>query len=313
MVARGLASSARGSQGVTIHGIDPAAEAQLAHYVTDVRAGKPLSADDPHGALIGERLAERLKVKVGQKVRLMVQRADGEMGADVFRVRGIFHAVAAPASRGTVLVWASAAQGLLGLGDTAHQVVIQLERAEDADLVAASLRTQLGPGYEVATYGELLPALKAMEGMIGSIMLVMATFVYLLVGLGILNTTLMSVLERTREFGVMRALGNRPAQITWLVLAESFWVATLAVAAGLSLGLLVTWVGSEHTLVDLSRSLGESMEIGGTVLKSAFRTRFSVPAGLRAALVVYLITLAVGVYPAWRVSRGKVAEALRHA
>jgi ABC-type lipoprotein release transport system permease subunit len=309
--ARGLASSAHGSQGVEVRGIDPVNEAKLAVYVSDLRDGAALSAEDAHGVLIGEKLAERLKVRVGQKLRLMVQRADGEMGADIFRVRGIFHSIAVPISRGQVLVSAGAARALFGLGDVAHQVVIQLERADDADGLAASLRGRLGPGYEVASYGDILPVLRAMEGLMAGMMLVMGGFVYLLVGLGIMNTMLMSVLERTREFGVMQALGNRPRQVVWLVLAEAFWVATLSVAIGLSLGLLATWFGAHYSVFDMGKSVGESMEIGGTVLKSSFHTRFSPLAALKAAAIVQVLTVLVGLYPAWRVSKMNPADALR--
>jgi ABC-type lipoprotein release transport system permease subunit len=313
VVARGLATSAHGGQGVTIHGIDPAAEAQLAAYATDVRQGATLAADDMHGILVGERLAERLDVRVGQKLRLMVQRADGEMGADLYRVRGIFHSISPSISRGRVLISARSAQTLLGLGDAAHEIVIQLERSDEAEPVAAALRAELGSGYDVVTYGDLLPPLKAMEGLMDSVMVIMALFVYLLVGLGILNTMLMSVLERTREFGVMRALGNRPRQIITQVLAEAFWIASISVLLGLALGLTVTWLGSERPLIDFGRTIGESFEIGGTVLKSAFRTEFSLVTALEASAVVYVLTLLVGLYPAWRVSRLRPAEALRAA
>ena len=311
VVARGLASSAWGSQGVEVHGIDPVVEKDLANYVEDIRAGEKLAQGDVRGALIGEKLAERLKLRVGQKIRLMVQRADGEMGADIFRVRGIFHSVSSSLSRSRVLVVAPAARTLLGVGDVAHQIVVQLERSEDADRVAAALRAELGPGFEVMSLGELLPAFKAMEDYVGKMMLVMAAFVYLLVGLGIMNTMLMSVLERTREFGVMRALGNRPRQIVELVMAEAFWIATLSVVVGLSLGLLLTWAGSHGSWFDFSKTMGESFEMGGATMRSVFHTAFVPVAGVESAGAVYLLTLLVGRYPAWRITKLRPAEALR--
>jgi ABC-type lipoprotein release transport system permease subunit len=311
VVARGLASSAWGSQGVEVHGVDPAVERDLANYVEDIRAGEKLAEGDVRGALIGETLAERLKLKPGQKIRLMVQRADGEMGADVFRVRGVFHSVSTSVSRSRVLVATAAARTLLGVGDVAHQIVVQLERSEDADQVAARMRAVLGPGFEVQSLGELLPAFKAMEDYVAKMMVVMAAFVYLLVGLGIMNTMLMSVLERTREFGVMRALGNRAAQIVELVLAEAFWIATLSVALGLSLGLFLTWAGSHGSWFDFSKTLGESFEMGGATVRSVFHTAFVPVAGVKSAAAVYLLTLLVGLYPAYRINKLLPAEALR--
>ena len=311
VVARGLLTSARASEGVELHGVDWADERHLAAYVSDIRQGELPAADDLRGILIGERLAERLKVDVGKKLRLMVQRADGEMGAELFRVRGIYHSIAPSISQRRVLVSRQAAQGLLGTGDGAHQVIIQLARAAEAEEVAARLRVALGPDVEVFSYGDLMPLLKTMERLTDNIVLVAALFVYLLVGLGILNTMWMSVLERTREFGVMQALGTRPGGILAIVLAESFWIATLSAAIGLAAGLAITWYGSRAGLLDFSKALGESMELGGAVLRSAFKTRFSPHDALRATVVVYLMALLVGIFPALRVSRMRPVNALR--
>jgi len=311
IVSRGLATTAHGSQGVQIHGIDPATEPLVANYARDIRQGAALSAEDLHGILIGDTLAERLEVRLGQKIRLMVQRADGEMGADLFRVRGIFHSISPHLSRGLVLITNRAARELLGVGDVAHQIIIQLNRADAADAVAATLKASLGPGFDVVTYGELMPILKSMEGLVNSISAVMEIFVYLLVGLGIMNTMLMSVLERTREFGVLRALGTRSRQIVGEILAEAFWIATISVLVGSTLGLLLIWTGSHHALIDMSKSMGEGMEIGGSVLKTTFRTEFALLPAIQAAVMVYVLTLLVGLYPAWRVTKVQPAVALR--
>ena len=312
VVVRGLLTSAHGARGVLVHGVDPVAEGAVSLYVTDIRQGQPLAADDDHGILIGQKLGERLKVRVGQKVRLMAQRTDGEMGADIFRVRGIFHSIAAGISQGRVIITVRAAQSLLGLPDSAHQIVIQLKHASDADAVAVAVRAELGPAFDVVTYGELLPVLKTLERTIDSVLLVIAVFVYLLVGLGIMNTMLMSVLERTREFGVMQAIGNRPGSIRALVIAESIWVATLSVAIGLTAGLALTGYWSTHPL-SIYQAAGESFEMGGAYVSTSFRTLFSPLVGLRAAAFVYLITVAVALYPAWRVSQMHPADALRTA
>jgi len=311
VLARGLATTAHGSQAVEIHGVDPASEPQVAAYLRVLRAGAPLAADDARGILIGDKLAERLQLRVGQKVRLLVQRADGEMGADIYRVRGIFHSIAASLNKGQVIVTAAAAQTLLGLPDVAHQIVIQLANADDSDSVAQGVRAALGGGYDVVTYGDLMPMLRRLEKLSGTYMIVAAIFIYLLVGLGILNTMLMSVLERTREFGVMQAIGERPSGIRRIVLAEAFWIATISVAVGLTVGMYLTWLGSNGSLFDFSKSMGESIDMGGSTMSTAFRTVFSWQNAVRSASIVYVVTLFIGLVPAWRVSRLRPAVALR--
>lgn len=313
VLARALISSAHGSEGVEVHGVDWANEAHLATYVSDLRAGAVPAADDPRGILIGEKLAQRLKVGVGSKVRVMASRTDGEVGANLFRVRGIFHSISPALSQSRAVMSAAAAQELLGAEGTAHQIVIQLDDPSKADALAAQLGKQLGPEYEALSYGQLIPAMKAIESLMDNALFIAALFVYMLVGLGVLNTALMSVMERTREFGVMMAVGTRPRRLVWQVLAESYWIATLSAAAGLALGLLITWYGSSHTVMDFTKKMGEGMDMGGLTMKSAFRTAFSVAMSFKAAAYVYAMALLVGLYPAWRVTRMRPADALRRA
>jgi ABC-type lipoprotein release transport system permease subunit len=303
-----LISSARGSEGVEVHGVDWTREAKLSAHVHDIVQGA-LPADD-RGILIGEKLAERLKVKLGGKVRVTVQRADGELGVELYRVRGIFHSMSPSISRSSVLVSEAAARELLGVDDVAHQIVIQLDRAADADRVAAAIRAQLGPSYDAKSYGELLPQLRTLEELGDVIVWLAAVFIYFLVGLGILNTMLMSVLERTREFGVLRAIGTRPGRVVAQVLGESFWIATVAGAVGLALGLGITWYGSHHSLVDIGGGTGEGFEYAGAVLRTAVRTKFDPHGAFVAAGLVYVMALVTALYPAWRVARLPPAEAL---
>jgi ABC-type lipoprotein release transport system permease subunit len=312
VLARGLATSAHGSEAVELFGVDWEAERQLAAHLRGLRQGGLPAADDARGVLVGEKLAERLRLKVGSKVRVMAQRADGEVGADLFRVRGVFHSLSPALSRRQVYVSMSAARTLLGLGEVSHQLVIQLPDPEQADAVAEQVRGALGAGYEVRSWGELLPVLRRMEGLTRSIVAAISVFVYLLVGLGVLNTMLMSVLERTREFGVLLALGTRPRRIVALVLAESFWVATLSVLLGAAAGALATWYFS-HEAITLFAKVGESFELEGVSLATAFKTRFAMGDLLQAASYVYVMALVVGLYPASRISRLQPAEALRRS
>jgi putative ABC transport system permease protein len=313
VLARGLATSARASEAVQVFGVDFAAERDVSAHLRDVRQGELPKADDGKGALIGEELAQRLNLKVGGKLRLMVQRADTEMGADLFRVRGIFHSIAPTIGQRQVYVSQAAARELLGLEGTSHQVVIQLPDAKLADPLAGSLRAALGQGFEVLTWGELLPVMKKMEALTANASLVMSFFVYLLVGLGVLNTMLMSVLERTREFGVLLSLGTRPRRIIQIVLSESFWIATISAVAGAALGALVTWHFSRTGLNMVGAGGGESFALQGTIVSTTVKTQFVPGDVFKAWIFVYAMALVVGLYPASRITRLLPAEALRRS
>lgn len=308
VLARGLATSARGNEPVQVFGVDFAEEQRLSAHLRQLTLGAFPEAGDERGVVVGDVLAERLGLKAGSKLRLMVQRADGEMGADLFRVRGVFHSVSPAINQRQVYVSQQAAQGLVGLEHGAHQLVVQLADPKQADAVAAQLRAALGEGHEVLTWGELLPVLKRMEALTNTVIYALAFFVYLLVGLGVLNTMLMSVLERTREFGVLMALGTRPRQVVAVVLAESFWIATVSVLVGGALGAALTWYLSHHGLQVLA---GQAFELEGATLSTLMRTRFDPFDIGRASTFVYLMALVVGLYPALRVTRLLPAEALR--
>lgn len=307
VVSRGLATSARGNEPVQLFGVDFSAEKSVSAHLRQLRDGA--LPEDPRGVLVGEQLAERLGLKVGSKVRLMVQRADTEMGADLFRVRGIFHSISPQIGQRQVFVTQAAARELLGVADVTHQVVIQLPDAGQADAVAAALRGSAGENVEVLTWGELLPILKRMEALTNNAVIALAFFVYLLVGLGVLNTMLMSVLERTRELGVLMALGTRPSRVVKLVLAESFWIATLSVVIGATLGALLTWHFSHAGL--RVNAAAESFQLGGATISTLVKTRFALADVTKATLFVYAMALVVGLYPATRVTRLQPAEALR--
>jgi ABC-type lipoprotein release transport system permease subunit len=310
VLVRGLATSARGSESVEILGVEWDNERRLSAHLRDVRAGALPSSDDLRGIVVGRPLAARLKLSVGSKVRLMAQRADGEIGADLFRVRGVFHSIAPSIGKRQVFISKEAARELTGLDAVSHQYVIQLPEPNSADRLAANLQSALGENFEVKSWGELLPVLRRMEGLTDSVVLGVSVFVYLLVGLGILNTMLMSVLERTREFGVLMALGTRPGRIVSLVLAESFWIATLSVLVGGALGAAVTWHFSREPIT-LYSNIGESFSMEGFNFSTAFKTRFVASDLIQATLYVYVMALLVGLYPAARIARLEPSEALR--
>lgn len=311
VVSQGLVTSAWGSRGVEVLGVDPAAEAGVAEAIRDIVEGAPLTADDAHGVLVGRKLAKRLKLQVGGKLRLTVQRPDGELGAELFRVRGIFGGIVPSLGEHLVYVTTGAAQSLLGIGDAVHQVVVFLPDGRQADALAPGLRAQAGAGVEVLPLSEFLPVWKSMQRLLDLIILALVLVMYLLVGLGILNVMLMSILERTQEFGVLMAIGTRPRQVVAQVLWEGVWIATVAVAVGLVLGLALNAYGQAYGLLDYSRGFGEVYEMSGMAMSMKLRSAFSVPRALETAALVWLLTVLVGVYPAYRVAKLQPADALR--
>jgi putative ABC transport system permease protein len=309
-LSRGLLTSAHGNEAVEVHGVSWSDELKLSDYARHVTTGALPAEDDAAGIVIGDELATRMQLQVGHKVRLMAQRSDGEMGAQLFRVRGIYHSLAAKISERRVLVSQAAFAEMVGVDvNSAHQIVIQLDPTS-ARAIADGAKRDLGTGYEVLTYAEIFPMFATMEQLMDSVQIFMALFVYLLVGLGILNTMLMSVLERTRELGVMQALGTRPSGVVAMVLAETFWIATLSIAVGVLVGVGVNWWGSSG-LIDYSQEMGEGIEMGGAVMRASFATQLSLADTIGPVVFVYVMALVVGALAALRVARMPIVAALR--
>jgi ABC-type lipoprotein release transport system permease subunit len=308
--SRCLVSSAWGSRGVTLHGVEPDSERELTDFFSAVQQGAQLEAGDDRGIMVGVSLAKKLKLEVDSKLTLMAQRADGEVGAELFRVRGIFKALSPSASLSRVFITAKAARGMLGLGEVAHEIVVQLPKAALADPMAVQLKAEFGERLQVLSFAELYPGLKAMDEILDTFLFFIVFGIFFLVGLGILNTMLMSVMERTREWGVMMAVGTRPRRLVAMVVGETFWIATLSVVVGFVLGVLVNWSAAEHGWLDFTAA-GEGFDYMGTTINALFRPVLPLGKALQTTAMVWVLTVLFGLYPAWRASKLKPADALR--
>jgi ABC-type lipoprotein release transport system permease subunit len=311
VIVPGLLGTAHGSRGAQIIGVDPTAEAGVALAIRDVVRGAGLEPDDGRGVLVGYKLADRLHLKVGRKVVVTAQALSGDVATSLLQVRGIFRGASPSVAASTAYVTTDTARRLIGAGDVAHEVVIFLPDSKRADAIAASLRRDAGGDLEVLSLGEFLPMMRDLERMMEGFIWALLVVVYILIGLGVLNTMLMSVMERTREFGVLMAVGTPPKQIVTQVLFEAAWIATIAGCAGLLLGLAVNAYGETHGLLDYSAELGEVYEMGGIAFDAHIHSVFSIPRALQATGFVWVLTILFAVYPAWRVTKLRPADAVR--
>lgn len=310
LVSAGLLTSAWGSRGVEVLGVDPAAEAAVSEAIRVVTQGAPLRVDDDHGVLVGAKLAERLRLAPGSSVRLTVQRPDGELGAERLRVRGIFGGPTASITGNVAYVTTTAAERILGVHEVAHELVVLLPEGRAADALASAWRPLVGPELEVLTLGDLVPMWKSVERLMDAFILAIILVIFAMVGLGILNVMLMSVLERTRELGVMMALGTQPRQVVAQVLWEGVWIATFGVIGGTVAGVVLNAYGEAYGLLDYSQDFGEVYEMSGMAISMKLRSALSVARALAAAGLVWVLTVLVGVYPAWRVARLRPVDAM---
>ena len=239
IISFGLVSSASASSGVTMLGVDPLLESRVSMIAHSMTSGEYL-AGEPRSIVIGERMAEKLGVEVGDKIVLMASALDGHVGSDAFRVTGLFKTPDSEFDRSYVQVGMESAQSMLGVSDSVSEFAVVLQSADMAAAVKSSVGSALGESYEVFTYGELIPMMIMMIEVTRESMGIYYVIIGLATIFGIINVLLMAVFERIREFGVVMAMGMRSAQVFRLILLEAFLLGVLGAAAGVLVGMLGT-------------------------------------------------------------------------
>jgi ABC-type lipoprotein release transport system permease subunit len=232
----GLASTAENSAAVFIRGIDTVRETGITGLDERVIEGEYLTRGVRGGLLLGHRLAKRLNAGIGDKVVLMIQAADGSLGAELFRLSGIFRMGSIDIDATQAVITIEDAQGIAVLGERVTGVAIIVDTPADVFPAEERLKKDLEPlGYEVFPWQEVMPALSEMIDLDNVFMYVILVIVLVVVSLGILNTMLMSIMERTREFGVMMALGTKPKHMVGLVMLESLLLGVIGSVMGVTI------------------------------------------------------------------------------
>ena len=304
-----VASNARHSRGVTLVGIDPHREAPVSFIGTAVTDGNYLDPGDRRGVIIGKALAEKYETKLGWKLLVMSQDEEGEIASKAFRITGIFRAELESTETQYLFVTLPAAQEMLSMKDGISEFSIVLPDHDTVDEVTAGLRSALSAEqYAVHDWRELLPIVTEYLKIYDNFIYLWFLVVFIAMGFGIVNTTLMAVFERIREFGLLRSLGMKPLWIVREVLIESFFILFVGMVLGNLLGFLSIFIVST-TGIDLS-SLAAGMEYAG--MSRIIYPSIDIRDVLAANLFVLLLGLLVSLYPAIKAARFTPVEALSH-
>ena len=309
--AQGLASTAAKSEGITLVGIDPAAERGVTFIDRTLVEGTALMPGAEREVMIGRKLAEKLRLKLGEKVVVMAQAANGELGTAAYRVSGIFATESTSFDGAFVFVTLRAAQSLLALDSSVSTINLRLDDRAQTARVAEALGARFGQrGLAAAPWEELLPQLDEMVRGFRVFTNILLGLLLLVVTTAIMNTVFMAVTERTREFGVMMALGTSPAAVLRMVVYETVVLLLLASLVGYSTGIaLVLYFGRAG--IDLSgffRGYSAIPGLTGIVHPELF-TASVVPPGVALLIAGVLVSL----FPASRAARLEPVSAIRHA
>ncbi len=304
----GIISNRGDSMPVSITAIEPSIEAPLSLQAEHVTQGRFLADGDRDAILIGQTLADYLHVAVGDRVVLLGRSRNELMRQHTMTVIGIYDLNTPEVEKSAVFIPLSDAQTLYNLRDQATEVTVFLHDVATEDSTMATLQQAL-PGYEVDSWQTLKPEIRetiqtklAFTSFIGLVVLIIAA-------IGILNLMLMAVFERTREMGVLAALGMKGRQIMGLFLLEGTLIGLIGAVIGCVLGgLLISFVGQVGVDLSAASGMGEVMALMGNRLYPSIGLVDLISRGI---LVVVIMAIA-SLYPAWQASRQEPAQALHH-
>ncbi len=299
-----VVASERESAGVTLVGIDPARERGLSFIPDAVTSGRYLESPDDQGLLLGRKLAERLETGLGRRVVLMSQDVRNRVGDRGFRVVGIFDTQPQQTEEAYVFIGRGTAQQMLKAQNAVSEIAVMTAQRDRPEEPLARLRAA-APGLDIEPWTVLEPLLTLTRELTDAILLIWYGIVFAAMSFGLVNTLLMAVFERTREFGLFQALGMPPRHILGQVLVESLILLLLA----LLLGNLAAWatIASLMGGIDLS-SVAEGMELMG--IAPVIYPAWAPGDMLAANVLVFVLGLAASLYPAWRASRQVPVEAI---
>jgi ABC-type lipoprotein release transport system permease subunit len=311
----GMATTREGAFGVTIVGVEPDKELLIGDNAVPVSlvaqkvtAGRYLTAADEDLVYIGQGLATAMGVGVGDRFTLAGRALHQQMRSRTMTVVGIYDLGMPDIEKGTIYITLSEAQSLYGLAGQVTEIAISLERVGEEPAVMNALRPSLA-GAEIVSWQTSFPELEQALATKGGAMNVFSVIMIGIVGIGILNLLLMAIYERTREIGILGALGLKPFQISILFVLEGALMGLVGVAAGVALGLLINGVLGQ---VGMDFAKFSSLTSYMALISGKIYPTLGLEKLLQRTLMVLIITSLAALYPAYEAAQREPAEALHY-
>jgi len=306
MLAAGLGTVGEKSTAIQITGIDPALENNATGFQNKIESGENLPEKPSHKVILGKGLMQNLDAEIGDEFVVVSQAADGSIANDMYEIIGVVVTGNEYSDRIGVYMHLADAQELMVLENRIHEIVVITNDIRKVDKYAARIEEKLAnPALEILPWKKVNESFYKMIKAKEQAQSIMHIVIMIIVAIGVLNTVLMSVLERIREFGVLKAVGTRASQIFRMIITEAFILCLVGILIGIAIGLAVNYPMSLHGI-----KVFDSMDIGGVqfdTLKSEVNARSI----YEPAIIVFLTSLIVSIYPALKAARTRPAKAMR--
>ncbi len=300
LFASGIVTAGEDTAGVSIMGIDPASEAN-APYSGGLVDGSYLTAGDREGVLMGKSLAEKLNLQAGDQILLLVNTANGDVDEQPFVIRGTFATGSPFYDQSTLLMPLAKAQTITRAEGYASTVFVLLKDTQQTETVAAALQSGQ---YEVVPWQEMNALLTQVQDMSSSFMVVIYLIVLGITATVIINTLVMAVFERTREIGILAAMGMRPGRIMAMFFTESALLTVGGIIIGLILGgLMVAYATNVGFYIG-------NYGIEGFLLRDRIYAHLTATDAISLIITAFVVSLLAALYPAILAARLEPVEAL---
>lgn len=309
----GLAQSSRESRGILLTGVDPEVEKKVNPFLRNLPDDQWLTSMDGREAILGSRLLKELQLKPGNKFVVTMQHHSGELVSEMFRVHGVVKTGIKSIDNSLLMVGRERAAALAGVKGTVHELAIVLDKQADDQLVFPQVFKLLNghAGLVELTWEQAMPNLYNAIRLDYASQKFIFVIMLLIVTIGVINTLLMSVMERFREFGVILAVGASAMRLRSLVVIEALLLGLVSMVVGTCFGSLLTWY-LQAVGIDMRTFISETLEFGGVVFDPVLRATWDPVWMLKISFYLLLLSLLAAVYPAIKAGRISPAAAMRY-
>lgn len=308
LVVNGMASSPVSTAGVTIKGINPDQETEVTTIHDNIVEGQYFKqADVRNPVIIGQALADQLSIDLDSKLILKFQTIAGEMTSGAFTVVGVFKTSNSSFDESTVFIDLADAQKLTGSKEAIHEIAVILKDRGKTDQMVAQLSELLPAAYKVRSWRDIRPGMAYVNDFSSQILYFVILIILLALAFGIINTMLMAVMERTRELGMLMAVGLNKTRVFTMIVLETIFLSLQGAILGMGIGWLTINYLSERgiNLSQFSEGLA-SFGIGDKIYPVLDPSQYPT-----IAVLVLITALVSAIYPAIKALSLKPAEAIR--
>jgi ABC-type lipoprotein release transport system permease subunit len=306
IIIKGMIASASGSSGITINGVMPKEEQDVTGLAGKIKEGNYFSSKKSNELIIGEKQLKKLKLKLHNKAILTFQDKDGNIASGAFRVVGIFKTVNLPYDESNVFVKIEDVDSLSGIYQQLNEIALLLHNTEQLAVTQSFLKKQF-PTTEIKNWMEISPEVGLTVTVADQMVYIFMCIILLALAFGIVNTMMMAVLERTREIGMLIALGMNQLKIFSMILMETIFLVFAGCPGGIALALTCIAI-TQKTGISFKKfsEVYSSFGYSDVVYPSLTTRQFAM-----IMLLVVITAILSALFPAWKALRLKPAESIR--